>query len=124
MQPGLAQLKTAKIAYTNLTDFGVVTLAKIAPGIEHLETNRLDQLTDYGLKFCFKELPKLRFWDLNGVTAVNYQMLDEFKQTRPDLIIRQWRFTKHDKKDNELRVPRRVIEKKKTKKKKGGGKKK
>jgi len=31
--------------------------------------------------------------------------------------------TKHDKKDNELRVPRRVIEKKK-KKKKGGKKKK
>jgi hypothetical protein len=32
--------------------------------------------------------------------------------------------TKHDKKDNELRVPRRVIEKKKKKKGKKGGKKK
>lgn len=31
--------------------------------------------------------------------------------------MRQYRFTKHDKKDNELRVPRRVIEKKKKKKK-------
>lgn len=117
-------MEVAKIAYMNLTDFGVVTLAKTAPNIEHLECNRLDALTDYSLKFCFKELPKLRFWDLNGVTAVNYQMLDEFKQTRPDLIIRQWRMTKHDKKDTELRVPRRVVEKKKKKKKKGGGKKK
>lgn len=72
-------METAKIAYTNLTDFGVVTLAKIAPNIQHLELNRLDSLTDYSLKFCFKELPKLRFWDLNGVTVVNYAMLDEFK---------------------------------------------
>jgi len=31
---------------------------------------------------------------------------------------------KHDKKDNELRVPRRVVEKKKKKGKKGGKKKK
>lgn len=51
-------------------------------------------------------------------------MLDEFKQGKPDLIIRQWRMTKHDKKDNELRVPRRVVEKKKKKKKGGKGKKK
>jgi hypothetical protein len=79
VQPGLNNLTTAKIAYTGMTDFGVVTLAKIAPNIEHFETNRLDQLTEYSLKYCFKELPKLKFWDLNGVTAVTYQMLDEFK---------------------------------------------
>lgn len=66
----------------------MVTACKFAPNIEHLELNRLDALTDYSLKYVFKELPKLKFVDLNGVTAVNYQMLDELKQTKPDLIIR------------------------------------
>jgi len=117
------RLQVAKLPYTNLTDFGVVTLCKIAPNIEHLELNRLDALTDYSMKFVFKELNKLRFLDLNGVTCVTYKDLEEMKQLKPELIIRQWRPTKHDKKDNELRVPRRVVEKKK-KKKKGGKKKK
>jgi len=79
IQPGLTRLTTVKIAHCNLTDFGVVTLVKVAPNIEHLELNRLDSLTDYSLKYCIKELSRLRFWDLNGVTAVTYPMLDEFK---------------------------------------------
>lgn len=65
----------------------------------------------------------MKFLDTNGVTAVTYPMLDELKQTKPHLVMRMYRFDKLDKKDNGLRVPRRVVEKKK-KKKKGGKKKK
>jgi hypothetical protein len=57
------------------------------------------------------------------VTAVTYPMWEEVKLTKPNLVIRCYRFDKFDKKDNGLRVPRRVVEKKK-KKKKGGKKKK
>jgi len=122
--PGMQKLTTVKIGHTNLTDFGVVTLCKMAPNIEHLELNRLEALTEYSLKFVFKELHQLKFLDTNGVTAVTYPMLDELKQTKPHLVMRMYRFDKLDKKDNGLRVPRRVVEKKKKKKKKGGKKKK
>lgn len=77
--PGLSKLITVKLSYTGIQDMGVMTLVKIAPNIEHLELNRLDGLQEFTLKLCFKDLPKLRFWDLNGVTGVTYQMLDEFK---------------------------------------------
>ncbi len=97
--------------------FGLVTLCKLAPNIEHLELNRLDTLTEYSLKFVLKELSHLKFLDANGVSAFSYQMLEELKITKPNLCIRKYRFQPHDKKDNELRVPRRVIEKKKKKKK-------
>lgn len=75
----MTRLVTVKLNHTSVTDFGVVTLCKTAVNLEHLELNRLDSLTDYSLKFVFKELPKLKFLDLNGVTAVTYAMLDELK---------------------------------------------
>ena len=119
----MQKLLTAKVGFTGLTDFGVVTLCKMAPNIEHLELCRLETLTEYSLKFLFKELPQLSFLDTNGIKDVNYAMLEEFKQTKPNLIMRMYRFDKFDKKDNGLRVPRRVVAKKK-KSKKGGKKKK
>lgn len=121
--PGLIKLKTVKIGFTGMTDFGVVTLCKIAPNIEHLELCRLETLTEYSLKFVFKELHHLKFLDTNGVKDCNYAMMDEWKQQKPQLLVRMYRFDKFDKKDNGLRVPRRVVEKKKKKKKKGGKKK-
>ena len=113
-----------KVGFTALTDFGVVTLCKMAPNIEHLELSRLETLTEYSIKFLFKELHQLAFLDTNGIKDVNYAMLEEFKQTKPNLILRMYRFDKFDKKDNGLRVPRRVIQKKKKGKGKGGKKKK
>ena len=98
-------------------------LVKLAPNIEHLELNRLT-INDFGLKSVVKDFTRLRFVDFNGIKDVTYPLLDEFKKERPDLLIRQWRMKKHDKKDNELRVPWRVVEKKKKKAKKGGKKKK
>lgn len=62
-------------------------LCKIAPNIEHLELNRL-VINDFGLRAVIKDLPKLRFLDLNGIKDVNYQLLDEFKKEKPELIIR------------------------------------
>ena len=56
---------------------------------------------------------------------VTYGFLDELKQSHPNLYIRRNKFQDDDfKKDNGLRVPRRIISKKKKKKKKKKGKKK
>ncbi len=122
--PGLQKLTTVKIGLTNLTDFGVVSLCKMAPNIEHLELCRLETLTEYSLKFVVKELKELKFLDTNGIKDCNYALMDEFKQQKPSLLVRMYRFDKFDKKDNGLRVPRRVVQKKKKKKGKKGGKKK
>jgi hypothetical protein len=124
-QVGLKKLVTLKLANcSKMTEATICNyLVKMAPNIEHLELNRLT-INDHGLKTVVKEFTKLRFVDFNGIKDVNYQLLDEFKKERPDLLIRQWRMKKYDKKDNELRVPWRVVEKKKKKGKKGGKKKK
>jgi len=68
----LTKLKMAKIGMCNLTDYGLVTLCKVAPNIEHLEINRLDGLTEYSLNFVFKEMKSLRFIDIQGVSACTY----------------------------------------------------
>jgi len=63
-------------------------------------------LTEYALKFIFKELKNLKFFEANGVKDLKYALLDEFKQQKPDVQIRMLRHTAYDKKDNQLRVPR------------------
>jgi hypothetical protein len=51
--------------------------------------------------------------------------LDNLRQIKPDLLIRRYLYQNIDPKDNELRVPRRLMgDKKKKKKGKKGGKKK
>jgi len=64
--------------------------------------------------------PKLIYLDINKVPiAKDYTFYDELKLTNPDLLIRRNMHVDDDfKKDNGLRVPRRIIQKKKSKKKK------
>lgn len=63
--------------------------------------------------------------DIARLPVAKYEFLDELKTTHPDLLIRRNCLADEDfKKDNGLRVPRRIIQKKKGKKKKKGGKKK
>ena len=57
------------------------------------------------------------------MAAANYAFLDDLKATKPQLLTKRYNIAEVDKKDNGLRIPRRVVEKKK-KKKKGGKKKK
>ena len=97
-------------------------MCKIAPNIEHLELTKLE-VSDVALKNMINALTKLTYIDLTGVASANYAFLDELKATRPTLLTKRYNIAEVDKKDNGLRVPRRVVEKKK-KKKKGGKKKK
>lgn len=95
-------------------------MCKVTPNVEHLELTKID-VSDSALKNILKELTKLTYIDLSGVTTANYAFLDELKATRPSLLTKRYNIAEVDKKDNGLRVPRRVVEKKK-KKKKGGKK--
>ena len=97
-------------------------MCKAAPNIEHLELTKLEA-SDIALKNMITQLTKLTYIDLSGVAAANYALLEELKASRPNLLTKRYNIAEVDKKDNGLRVPRRVIEKKK-KKKKGGKKKK
>jgi hypothetical protein len=69
-------------------------------------------------------MEKLKYLDLSRIPIVNYAFLDDLKTTRPELLMKRNNIAEIDKKDNGLRVARRVISKKKKKKKKGGKKKK
>ena len=93
--------------------------------VEHLELTKCELLTEYSLDNVIKSTTSLQYIDLNGVPAVTQQKLDDYRQLRPELMIRRYLYQNVDPKDNGLRVPRRVVDKKKKKKKgKKGGKKK
>lgn len=95
--------------------------------MEHLEVTKCDKLTEFGLKSVLETNTKLQYIDFNHIPAVTYGFLDELKDNYPDLFIKRYKYQDQDfKKDNGLRVPRRlkIDDKKKKKKGKKGGKKK
>lgn len=96
------------------------------PNLEHVEICNCQGIAEYGLKELFTKCEKLTFADVSKIPIVNYAFLDELKESNPDLLIRRNIHEDNDfKKDNGLRVPRRIAGmKKKGKKKKKGGKKK
>jgi hypothetical protein len=90
-----------------------------------LELTRCELLTEYSIDAILKQSTTLGFLDLNGIPAITQASVEAFRQLRPDLLIRRYQYQNIDPKDNDLRVPRRLVgEKKKKKKGKKGGKKK
>lgn len=114
--PGLIKMISCKLGNIKLTDYGLTNLVKACPNLQHLELQRT-QLDESGFKLFVKELPQLSFLDLTSVPGVTVAILEEIKQKKPGLTLRQYRTDKYDPKDNGLRVPRRIIEKEKKKKK-------
>ena len=124
-KPGLKNLHTLKFSSATITDGSIPTLTKVMPNLEHLELIKCDGVGDFGVGHIIEKCSKLMFLDISKLPIVNYTFLDELKATHPDLLIRRNIHHEDDfKKDNGLRVPRRIIQKKKAKKKKGKGKKK
>lgn len=113
--PGLIKLTTCKLGNIPMTDYGLTNLVKACPNLKHLELQRI-KLEDTGFKLLAKELPNLCFLDLTSVPGVTVAILEEIKQKKPNLTLRQYRKEKYDPKDNGLRVPRKIIEKEKKKK--------
>ena len=101
-------------------------ITKAMPNLEHVEMIKCEGVSEFGINCFLQNCEKLKFLDIAKVPIVSYGFLDELKQTHPGLYIRRNIHQDDDfKKDNGLRVPRRIIsKKKKKKKKKGKGKKK
>ena len=100
-------------------------ITKAMPNLEHVELIKCEGVSDFGVNNIISNCLKLAFLDITKLPMVDYGYLDGLKQTNPDLLIRRTVHYQDDfKKDNGLRVPRRIVSKKKSKKKKKGGKKK
>jgi len=125
IKPGLQYCHTLKMNGANLSDATLPTVIKSMPNLEHVELCRCEQIGEFGIKNLLENCPKLIYLDINKVPIVSYAFLDELKTTHPNLLVRRNLHQDLDfKKDNGLRVPRRIITKKKKKKKKKGKKKK
>jgi len=107
--PGLRMLHTVKLSGCPFADFGLTNLIKVAPNISHLELSGCETLTEYGVKTVIDKLPRLKYIDMSRIPIVNYGFLDELKQRLPNLLTKRYKIAELDKKDNGLRVPRRVI---------------
>lgn len=93
--------------------------------MEHIELCKCEAVGEFGINSVIQNCEKLKYIDISKIPIVNYGFLDELKKEHPDLLIR--RNVHHDddfKKDNGLRVPRRILGIKKKKKGKKGKKKK
>lgn len=58
------RLIMAKLAMCNLTDYGLLNLIKMAPNVQHLELNRLYNLSEFSLNQIFRDMKHLKFIDL------------------------------------------------------------
>ena len=126
-KPGLQECHTVKFCGLGISDITLMNFAKAAPAIAHLEITKCEKVTDFGLKSILETLEELAFIDINNIPAITYPVLDELKTTHPQLLIKRHQYQDVDfKKDNGLRVPRKLLVdiKKKKKGKKGKGKKK
>lgn len=127
VKPGLQYLHTLKLSGAALGDASLPNMTKAMPNLEHVELIRCESVGEFGINSFISNCPKLAFLDIAKVPIAtnNYGFLDELKISNPDLLIRRNIHQDIDfKKDNGLRVPRRIVGKKKSKKKKKGGKKK
>ena len=104
---GFPYLTIMKMGSTNISDIGIIALTHNAPNLEHLELQRCERITEYGVKTVLENNKELQFIDLNKIPIVTYAYLDELKQNYPNVMMRRFKYQDDDfKKDNMLRVPR------------------
>lgn len=125
VKPGLQFCHTLKLSGSSIGDASLPNIIKAMPNLEHVELCKCESIGDFGIKSVIENCPKLKYIDINKIPIVNYQFLHDLTETNPTLLIRRNVHCDDDfKKDNGLRVPRRIIQKKKKGKKKKGKKKK
>ena len=119
IQPGLQMLHTLKVSGSTIGPVGMPLIIKAMPNLEHLEVAKCESVTEHDIKQIVEKCEKMTYIDISSIPVVKYEFLDELKQVNPGLLIRRNVHQDDDfKKDNGLRVPRRIIQKKKSKKKK------
>ena len=125
VKPGLQYCHTLKLNGANITGVTLNTISKSIPNLEHIELSKVEGLDEFGVNALLKNCQNVIYLDITSTQVCKYEFLDELKETHPQLLIRRNKHQDDDfKKDNGLRVPRKIIEKKSGKKKKKGKKKK
>ena len=82
-------------------------ITKLSPNLEHLEMQKCEKITEFGIKNVLENNKEIKYVDINKIPVVNYAFLDQLKKDYPDLMMRRNRYQDDDfKKDNMLRVPR------------------
>jgi len=110
VKPGLKYCHTLKMSNAKITDAVLPSLVKCMPNLEHVELCKCEGLGEFGIGKLLSDCEQLIYLDINKVPIVNYGFLDELKNSKPDLLIRRNVHQDDDfKKDNGLRVPRRII---------------
>lgn len=77
VKPGFGYMTIMKLASTNISDIALIAMTKICPALEHLEVQRCERLTEYGVKAVLENNLELKFFDINKIPVVNYGFLDE-----------------------------------------------
>ena len=112
-------MHTFKMNYLiRISDLSVQKVIQFCPKLEHLEIAGCDKLTEPILEKVCETQKNIVFIDINHIPVVNPAFYEKIKEIRPDLMVRRYKFTDVDPKDNMLRVPLRIVEKKKGGKKK------
>ena len=90
-----------------ISDISMLGITKLSPNLEHLEMQKCEKITEFGIKNVLENNKEIKYVDINKIPVVNYAFLDQLKKDYPDLMMRRNRYQDDDfKKDNMLRVPR------------------
>jgi len=92
--------------------------------LESIELSGCKNLSEYLINKIVSEYKNVKFVDLSHIPVMNPAFYEQLKNERPDLMMRRFKTTEVDPKDNMLRVPLRTVEKGGKKKGKKGKKKK
>ena len=112
-------MKTVKLNFLQkINDNSVSKICQSSPILEHLELQGCENLTEFVIESIAKNFKNIQFIDINHIPVVTPAFYEQLKNVRPDLLVRRYKISDVDPKDNGLRVPLRIVEKKKGKKKK------
>ena len=104
---GFPYLTILKLGSTVISDISLLGITKLSPNLEHLEMQKCEKITEFGIKNVLENNKEIKYVDINKIPVVNYAFLDQLKKDYPDLMMRRNRYQDDDfKKDNMLRVPR------------------
>ena len=69
---GYPYLTILKLGQTNIPDISLIQMTKNAPNLEHLEIQKCERITEFGIKSVLEGNPNLEFLDCNRIPVVNY----------------------------------------------------
>ena len=73
-----------------ISDHCLLKVCQSSHVLEHLELTKCENLTEYSIDMLIKQVPTLKFIDVNSIPAITPQVLEQLKTIKPDLLIRRF----------------------------------